>query len=295
MHRFIQIDVATDRCRGQRAERTAEDAGFVGKNVAEQVFGEHNVKAGGRGYQAHCAGVNVSVLELHVGIFFPEQRDHLAPELRSFKNVGLIDRGHFLAALASEFECHAADAFDLFDRVAHGVECCFAICANKSARLAEIQSPEQFTDEHNVGATNDVFFQRRTICDARINNRRTKIGEAFQRFAQAKQTSFDTLFGRKVVILRGPYGSEENGVALETGLDSVRRKRRSELIDGHSAHGALGELEFVIVQVRHAAQDAHRFPRNFGTDAVAGQDRDFQLSTWGQLQLLRPYLNTFLK
>ena len=55
------------------------------------------------------------------------------------------------------------------------------------------------------------------------------------------------------------------------------RQRCSKLIDGYAADGALGEFELVVIQVRHAAQNAHRFPSDFRTDAVAGQDRDLEL------------------
>ena len=224
-----------------------------------------------------------SVLELHVGILFAEQRDDLAPELRGFENVGFVDRGHFLAALARELKSNAGHALDLLHRIAHGVECRFAIRANESARLAEVQAAEQLAHEHDVGAANDLFFQRRTIRDAWINDCRTKVGESLERLAQAEQAGFDALFGRKVIVFWRSHRAQQNSVAVQAALDGLCRQRCSELIDGYAADRALGEFELVVVQVRHAAQNAHRFPSDFGTDAVAGQDRDLELHAWRQL------------
>ncbi len=191
-------------------------------------------------------------------------------------------RGDFLAALAGKLKGHARDTLDLLDRVAHGVESGFVV-AHKSAWFPEVEAAEQFTNEHDVGATNDLFFQRGTVGNAGINDCRTEVGESLERLAQSEQTGFDALFGRKMVVLRRSYCAQQHRVALQTGFDRLGRKRRSELIDGHAADGALGEFELVVTQVRHAAQNAHRFPSDFGTDAVAGQDRNLQLSTGRQL------------
>ena len=157
------------------------------------------------------------------------------------------------------------------------------IRANEAAGLAKVQAAEQLANEHDVGAANDLFFQRRTIGDAGINDCRTQIGESLERLAQAEQAGFDALLGRKVIVFRRSHSAQQNSIAVQAALDGLCRQRCSKLIDGYAADRALGEFELVVIQVRHAAQNAHRFPSDFGTDAVAGQDRDLELHAWRQL------------
>ena len=89
-------------------------AGFVGENVAEQVLGERpHRKLVGAVTRRMAQASTYSVLELHVGILFAQQRDDLAPELRGFEHVGFVDRGDFLAALACQFKRDVGDALDL--------------------------------------------------------------------------------------------------------------------------------------------------------------------------------------
>ena len=119
---LVEIDCAADGGRGQHAERAGDDAGLVGEDVAEEVFGEHDVEVARDVHEVHRHGVDELVLERDVGVVLCDFGDGGAPELRDLEHVGLVDGGDFLAALLGELEGDAGDADDLVAGVAHGVD-----------------------------------------------------------------------------------------------------------------------------------------------------------------------------
>ena len=92
---------SADGGRGQHAERAGDDAGLVGEDVAEEVLGEDDVEVAGDVHDVHRHGVDKLVLEGDVGVVLGDFGDGGAPELRDFEDVGLVDGGDFLAALAA--------------------------------------------------------------------------------------------------------------------------------------------------------------------------------------------------
>ncbi len=79
--------------------------------------------------------------------------DDLAPELRRFEHVRLVDRTDSLAPFARGFERHARDAPNLAFSVAHGVEA-FALAVDfaDALGLAEVDVAGQLAHDQDVEA-----------------------------------------------------------------------------------------------------------------------------------------------
>src|ERR1700677_3271008 len=76
---FVEVDLAADGGRGQHAEGAGDDAGFVGEDVAEEVFGEDDVEVSWRVHDVHGHGVDELVFESDAGIVLGDFGDGGAP------------------------------------------------------------------------------------------------------------------------------------------------------------------------------------------------------------------------
>ena len=65
---LVEVDLAADGGRRQHAERAGDDAGLVGEDVAEEVFGEHDVEVARDVHQVHGHGVDELMLDGDVGV-----------------------------------------------------------------------------------------------------------------------------------------------------------------------------------------------------------------------------------
>src|SRR5260221_2015940 len=210
MDGFVEPDRASDAGRREQAERSNYSACLVGQDVAEHVFGEDDVEIGGLDDERHGGRVHVDVSELDLGKIAGGASDDLAPETRALQNIRLVDGEQTPAAGAREFKCDAGDALDLRLTVAHGVErVTRARSALDGARLAEIQSTEQFAHDEDVGSLDDFFAQRRDGSERRIKDYGPKIGEGSEFLAEAQQSSFGAKFARVVIEGWTAYCSEQ--------------------------------------------------------------------------------------
>ena len=98
--------------RWQHANRACQHGGFVGQNIAEHVARDHHVEFLGLFDQLHGGVVDVHVIECHVGVLFVNVSDHVFPELEGLKHIGLVNTGHFFAALAGGLKGHMGNAFN---------------------------------------------------------------------------------------------------------------------------------------------------------------------------------------
>src|ERR1700735_4266625 len=101
---FKEIEGAADGGRGKHAERAGDDTGFVGEDVAEEVLGEDDVEVARDVHDVHRYGVDELMLKGDGGIVFGDFGDGGAPELRHFEDVGFVDGGDLLAAIAGKIE-----------------------------------------------------------------------------------------------------------------------------------------------------------------------------------------------
>src|SRR5258708_3369772 len=92
------------------------------------------------------------MLQRYGGVVLCDLGDGGSPKLRHLEDVGLVDRGNFLATLACEFEGHAGDAYDFVASVSHGVDGLVTL-AIPPAWGAEVESTEELTHEEDI----DIF------------------------------------------------------------------------------------------------------------------------------------------
>src|ERR1035437_8913713 len=213
MDGFVETDRASDAGGGEQAERSHDPANLIGEDVAEHVFGEDDVELGRPEDERHGSRVHVHVGELDIGEIAGDASDDLAPETRTLQNIRLVDGEQAPAAGASELKGNAGDALDLRLTIPHGVErLARAGFACDGARLAEIQSPEQFAHDENVSSFHDFFAQRRAGGERRIKDRGTEIGERSELLAEAQQAGFGAKLARIVIEGGTADGSEQYGL-----------------------------------------------------------------------------------
>jgi len=223
----------------------------------------------------HRHGVDELVLEGDVGIILSDLRNRGAPELRNFKDVGLIDRGDLLAALTCEFEGDAGYTDDLVAGVTHGVNGFVGLFV-PGAGGAEVEAAEQLADKEDIDIFRNLRTQRRAAAERLVGDRGAKVGKTAERLANLQQTGFGTLVGSKRVELVVAHGPEQDGVGVERGVECSRRKRRAGLGDGRSADEAFDEGEVMAAEFGYGAQDVGGFTGDFRADAVSGEDCNFQ-------------------
>jgi hypothetical protein len=221
------------------------------------------------------------VRELNVGIVRGDAGYNIAPKTRALENICLIDGKHAAPASARQREGHARHTLNLRLAVTHGVQRMARVLrvhgAFDGARLSEIQSAEQFANDQDIGAADDLFTQRRTRGQRGIGNRRPQIGESAELFANAQQSGFRTQLARIVIEGGSADGSEQNGLRCETGLNRGVRQRIAELTESLAADFFLFDLELVPESARDLGEHANGLGSHFGANAVAGESCDSEI------------------
>src|SRR3546814_1823385 len=102
-------DWSSDVCSSDlHAQRAGKLGRGVGKDVAEQVVGDHDVELLGIANDLHRRVVRQDVLQPDVGIVASVQvGDDFSPQQSRIHHVGLFGAGHLVAAAAGQFEGHA--------------------------------------------------------------------------------------------------------------------------------------------------------------------------------------------
>ena len=145
----------------------------------------------------------------------------------------------FLRRLRGELEGDAGDADDFGLGVAHGVDG-FAGLLVPPARRAEVEAAEEFADEEDVDVFGDLGAQRRAVGERGVGDGRAQVGEAAEGLADLQQAGFGALVGREGVELVVADRAEQDGVALERGVEGRGGERRAGRGDGDSADEAAG-------------------------------------------------------
>jgi hypothetical protein len=147
-----------------------------------------------------------------------------------------------------------------------------------AARLAEIDIPGQFADDQDVEPGYHFRFERRSIGQFGIKDRRAQIGKQAKLLANAEQTTLGTLRAWQVVPLRTPDGTEQDRVG---GLGEALRGLRVRLtgsIDRAAAEQRFFQLTAQVERLQHA----HRFGHDFRADTVAGKNADLHFRSLRQ-------------
>ena len=256
--------------RGEHAQRTADDAGLVGEDVAEHVFGDDDIEISRLADDLHGSVVHEHIVHRHLGILPGYPLGRFTPQTRGFQHVGLVDDCQFAAARHGQPKRHVQDPFDLRDRVGAGVEGARALLV-AALRTAEVDAAREFAHADEIRAADHLRLERRTVGQGVEQRHRTQVGEQPQRLAHPQQPLLGPHLRRGVVVVFGvPDGSEQHGVRRKT--DGVRLVGIgvAHSVDGRGAHQCGTVFDLVSEFFRHAVQHFRGFGDDLGTDAVAG-------------------------
>src|SRR6185312_11132172 len=144
------------------------------------------------------------------------------------------------------------------------------------AGLSEIEATEQLADEEDVDALGNLRPQRRVFGERRICGRRAEVREAAKLLANLQQTGFGALIWRQGVELVVSHCAEQNGIGVKAYVDGRLGKRSAFGSDGDAADQRVGECEIMAAELGDGLKDLGGFARDFGADAVSGEDCNLQ-------------------
>ena len=126
----------------------------------------------------HRHRVDKLVVEGDVLVFDGQLAGDLAPQPRSGEDVGFVDRGQMLAAVARELEAIAQHTNDLLLGVHTGVDrrAEVAVVAPLGG-LAVVDSAGELADDHQVDAIDNLRAQRRRVHQFLDRLDRPQVGE----------------------------------------------------------------------------------------------------------------------
>ena len=116
------VTLASERGRGQHAERAGDHCHFIREDVAEEVFGHQHIEGSGASDQLHRGVVDIHVRELHFGKLAGNFDHRLTPQHGGCEHICFVDREQLFLAAHRGGECDAGDALDLALFVNHRVE-----------------------------------------------------------------------------------------------------------------------------------------------------------------------------
>ena len=137
---------------------------------------------------------------------------------------------------------------------------------------AEVEAAEEFADEEDVGVLGDFGAQGRVFGERGVGDGGAQVGEAAEGLADLEQAGFGALVRREGVELVVADRAEQDGVALERGVEGRGGERRAGGGDGDSADEERDEGEVVAAELGDGFEDVDGFVGDFGADAVAGED-----------------------
>lgn len=159
----LAVRDTAERSRRQETERSRNDTGLVGNNVAEQVASDNDtVECCGVLDHDHGGGINKLVAELELRVIpLHDLGDNLPPQSASGENVGLVERPDRSWRVFGKSEVcgQMSDALNLSARVRLSVHC--VATSIILLALAEVDAASQFADNVEVGATADLGLERR--------------------------------------------------------------------------------------------------------------------------------------
>ena len=148
--------VLTQRTRGLETHRASDARGLVSKDVTEGILRHDDVEVGGFGEHSHRGIVDKHIVGVHLGILRFHLLGYLAPQTTGSQHIGLIDDSEVLTARHGHLEGHLQDALNLRT----GVDVCIVGLVVILIFLTEIHAARKFTDDHEVGATQQFVLQR---------------------------------------------------------------------------------------------------------------------------------------
>jgi hypothetical protein len=148
-----------------------------------------------------------------------------------------------VVAAPGQFEGDAGDALDLAGGVDLGVEARFWPSEIlDAARLAEIDAADQFADEHDVQARDQIALQAGGVGQGFEAIGGAQVGEHVHRLAQAQQAGFRAQVARGARPLRAADGAHQHRVAGDGPVADLVQQRRAVGVIAGAAIGASSTL-----------------------------------------------------
>src|SRR5207247_4867712 len=117
----------------------------------------------------------------------------------------------------------------------------------EAARRTEIDSTEQFTDDHQVDSANGIAAKGRTVDQSFENNDRPEIRVIAQQLPQIEQPVFAFFPGRQMIELGITDSAKENRVRPQANVLGGFWQRLAMTFNGNAADIGLDILEFVVM------------------------------------------------
>jgi hypothetical protein len=88
---LVAVSFVAEAGRREHAHRAGQHRGFVGQNIAEEIFGHDDIEAGGAADQMHSHGVDQDMFEFDVGVLLHDFDGDAAPEAAGGQDIGFVD------------------------------------------------------------------------------------------------------------------------------------------------------------------------------------------------------------
>ena len=236
MDRFVEAGHFADGSRRHHADGTAEDGRFVAEDVAEEVARDDDVELFRIEGQLHGAVIDVEMIQVDIGIVLGDVDDRAAPQAGRSQDVGLVDGRDLMTALLSRFHGKRADALYFRNTVVFQVPSAFdAVVDFRFAAIAEVDAADEFADDEDVRAGDDVRFERRIFSQHFRHLDWTQVDVKSQSLAKAQDSLFGPQFRVDVIPLVAADGAEEDGIGLLSRFNRIFRQRRAAEIIGRTA------------------------------------------------------------
>ena len=176
------------------------------------------------------------MIQSDVGIILGNVDDRAAPQAGRSQDIGLVDGRDFVAALLGSLHGKGANALYFRDTVVFQVPRAFdAIVDFRFAAVAEIDAADEFANDEDIGAGDDIRFERRVFGQDFRYLDRAQVDVEPQSLAQAQDGLFRAQFRVDVVPLVAADGAEEDGVGFLGRFDGIFRQGRTAEVIGRAA------------------------------------------------------------
>ncbi len=266
---------------GEHAEGAADDGHFVGKDVAEHVFGEDHVELVRVAGELHGGVVDIHVGQLDFGgVFGDVIGDGFAPKNGGFEDVGFVDGADAFATGLGGADGDFGDALDFALFINHCVDGLDVAVVEGGGlfRLAEIDAAGEFADADDVDAFRDALgFERGGVDEFAVEEAGADVGEEGKVFAEREEGgALGLFFGREFFPFRAADGAEEDGVGGGADFERFWRKRLAVAVDGDAADIGFLVIEAEAVRRRQIVQKLEGHCHDLRTDAISRKNCKFK-------------------
>ena len=216
----------------------------------------------------HGGGIDQHVLNANIRKFVGHQAGrNVPPEPGGLQNVGLVDRAEPALAFSRQLRGDADDALDL----AHAVDAKVTRRIVVSVLCAEVDTPGQLPDDHDIDVCQQFRLQRRRVLELGDDLNGPQVCEHAQFCPQSKETLLRAHPGVGIGPLWPADGAQKDGVAFAAVSDRVGRQGIAAGINRRAANQCFIHDEAVTAIRSNGFQYAASRSGHFRPDSVPGK------------------------